>query len=329
MLIALLLSPVAGVCHAFAQDPNNFAAEVVFYDQGTGVGSDIVDGTTPFTDPLTALGAPTVDTTGDNYDIPASITVPVVSVYGAFRAYQVVTVGKGGELVLKFNHQVADDVNNPYGIDLIVYGNAQQRTGGGAWKNGDPTAFMISSSALIEEPVIVSVSQDGITWYAFDPNNADTSIGAWNQWWGEPTDATFPVDPDLTSADLLGLTVAEAAELYGVSAGGTGFDLVNVGLKWIQYVKFTGDEYLTGEIDAVADVAACGDYKHPLPVGDINQDCIVDVYDLSLLGANWLNVCQGGEMDAGIGDVYPDCKVDFLDFSKVAQGWGGCSWECE
>lgn len=348
MLVTLLLAPMtAGVCHGFNNDPNDFATEVIFYDQGTGVSSDFIDGAS-FNDPSTALGAPTVDTTGDNYDIPTFMTVPVVSVYGAFRAFEVVTVGKRGELVVKFNHQVADDVNNPYGVDLIVYGNAQQNTGGGVWENGDPTVFTINSSGVIEEPMVVSVSQDGSAWHVFDPNthpmadtfaptlgrlfdpnNVDTSIGAWNQWWGEPTDATYPLNPNMTSSDLLGLTVAAAAELYGDAAGGTGFDLANLGLGWIQYVKFTGGQYQASEVDAIADVAACGDYKHPFPVGDINQDCIVDIYDIMLLAENWLNVCEGEETDAGFGDIYQDCRVDLLDYAKVAEGWGECSWGCE
>ena len=77
------------------------------------------------------------------------------------------------------------------------------------------------------------------------------------------------------------------------------------------------------------DCRACGDYRHPFPVGDINQDCIVDIYDIMLLAENWLDLCQGDATDAGVADVYPDCKVDFLDYAKVAQGWGECSWGCE
>lgn len=348
LLIGLLLSPVtANLCHGFIHDPNDFAAEVVSYVQGTGVGFDFINGA-EFNDPAMALGPPTVDTTGDNFDILTSMTVPVVSVYGPFRAFELVTVGKGGELIVKFNHPVADDINNPYGIDLIVFGNAQQNTGGGAWKNGGPTEFTINSSGVIEEPMMVSVSQDGISWYAvdpntgpmadtfaptlgrvFDPDSADTSIGAWNEWWGEPTDATYPLDPSITSSGLNGLTVAEAAQLYGDSAGGTGFDLADVGVEWIQYVKFTGGQYQASEVDAVADVAACGDYKHPFPVGDINLDCIVDILDIRLLADNWLNVCQDGQTDAGIADIHPDCQIDLLDYAKVSEGWLDCSWGCE
>jgi hypothetical protein len=347
MLITLLLSAMAGVGYAYDHDPNDFAAEVVSYVEGTGADPDYLEPLNRFNDPNNALGRPTIDTTGDNWNIQTSSITPVVSVYGAFRYFELVAVGNGGELVVKFNHAVADDINNPYGIDLIVFGNAQQNTGL-FWKNGDPTSFNITGSSVIEEPGMVSVSQDGLAWYnfdpntsptadtfaptlgrTFDPNNADTSIGAWNQWWGEPTDATLPIDPNITSYDILGLTVAGAAELYGASAGGTGFDLADVGLDWIQYVKFTGNDYVTPDIDAVSDVAACGDYKHPFPTGDVNQDCIVDVFDILLLAENWLDVCQGDETDAGIGDIYQDCSVDMLDFAKVSEGWLDCTWGCE
>jgi len=151
----------------------------------------------------------------------------------------------------------------------------------------------------------------------------------WNQWWGDPTDPTLPLDPNITSYDLLGLTVAEAAQLYGESAGGTGFDLADVGVDWIQYVKFTGDDYKPPEVDAVADVLACGDYKHPFPDGDINQDCRINIEDISLLAQNWLRECQGDETYLEVGDVHEDCSIDMLDFAVVASTWLDCSWECQ
>jgi hypothetical protein len=49
------------------------------------------------------------------------------------------------------------------------------------------------------------------------------------------------------------------------------------------------------EVDAIADVAACGDYKHPYPPGDINQDCSVDFRDFAIMTANWLQCTWNGE----------------------------------
>ena len=346
MFMTFALPVPAEACNAYAYDPNDFAAEVIYYDEGAGADLDWIT-SMPFNDPYNALGRPTIDTTGDNWNMPVSEIVPLVSVYPAFRSFELVTIGNGGELIVKFNCPVADDINNPYGIDFIVFGNSQQNTGL-YWKNKDPELFEITGSSVIEEPALVSVSQDGIFWYTFDPNtspladtfaptlgrvydpnNANQSIGQWNQWWGDPTDPTLPIDPNITSHDLLGLTVAEAAQLYGDSAGGTGFDLADVGLNWMLYVKVTGNDYVTAEIDSIADVAACGDRKHPFPAGDLNQDCKVNVDDISLLAQNWLRECQGDETYLEVGDVHEDCSIDMLDFAVVASTWLDCSWECQ
>jgi hypothetical protein len=32
----------------------------------------------------------------------------------------------------------------------------------------------------------------------------------------------------------------------------------------------------------------CGDNLHPIPIGDLNQDCIVDFFDLAILASHWL-----------------------------------------
>ncbi len=33
----------------------------------------------------------------------------------------------------------------------------------------------------------------------------------------------------------------------------------------------------------------CGDLEHPYPLGDVNHDCYVDMVDIAMLAANWLN----------------------------------------
>jgi len=306
LLSCIISIALATAVSAYNADPNDFAVEVINFEAGTGADPDWIDGSA-FDDPSNALGRPTIDTTGDNWKIQTSMTVPVVSVYSAFRSFELVTVGNGGELVVKFNHRVADDLNNPYGIDFIIFGNAQQNANSSVgWANGDPEAFTIGSSNLIAEAGVVSVSQDGVTWHTYDPNsgpfadtfaptlgrvydpnNADESIGDWNQWWAVPTNPTLPLDPMITSQDLLGLSVAEAAELYGESAGGTGFDLSELGLDWIQYVKIAGNDQVTPEIDSIADVSCCGDYKHPYPIGDVNKDCRVNMADFAMLAEHW------------------------------------------
>lgn len=38
----------------------------------------------------------------------------------------------------------------------------------------------------------------------------------------------------------------------------------------------------------VSYTGVCGDDDHPYPIGDVNQDCRVDFYDLALVAAHWL-----------------------------------------
>jgi Tol biopolymer transport system component len=46
----------------------------------------------------------------------------------------------------------------------------------------------------------------------------------------------------------------------------------------------------------IFDVPTCGDLNHPYPVGDLNMDCHVDVYDLLIFIDHWLD-CTAPECD--------------------------------
>ncbi|MBU0639597.1 MAG: hypothetical protein KKB50_12085 [Planctomycetes bacterium] len=271
-LLVVLAAVVFDGTLARADSP--YATQVVEYVPGTGIGSDPITGD-PYHDPLAALGPPTTDTTGDNWFIPADEAVPVVPVYPPFRAFEVVTVGYGGHLIVAFDHAVEDHPKNPYGLDFIVFGNASLEVGGGqSWTNGDPSAVTVLTGNVLSEPGLVSVSQDGLEWYTYlngpyaddfaptlgrvyAPDNPDPGLGVWNEWWGAPADPTLPLDAELTADTFSGKTVAHIAELYSGSAGGTGFDIGIFGLDWIQYVRIeNADLGGTPEIDAVVDVAA-------------------------------------------------------------------------
>ena len=278
-------------------DSNDFAVEVIEYVEGSGVPTDWITGQ-PFNDPNAALGRPTLKTTGDGWYIPVDETVPVVPIYPPFRHYELVTIGNGGHLTLKFNHPIANDKNNPYGIDFIIYGDAYQVIGGDeGWTNGNPEESPVGG-LISAEPGIVAVSQDGQNWYYFSSGPyaddfAPTASYAWddvNDVWGEELDPTWPVDPALRPADFAGKTLAQMIAAYDRSAGGTGFDIGELGLEWIQYVRIEDDptSNATTEIDAVADVSCCGDYKHPYPVGDLNKDCRVDMADFAIFSGHWL-----------------------------------------
>ncbi len=249
----------------YVYDANDFATAWIVYEPN-GMINDWLTGD-PFNDPEAALGRPTVDTSGDDWFIPMDMNAPVVPVYPPFRAYELVYLGEGGTITLSFTHPVRDDVENPYGIDFIVFGNPYQIAGANqSWTNGNPRFVSVGPSGG-NEPGIVSVSQDGETWYSFtndpnfmsddpgfikrpgdvednpfrdgfaptlgrvhDPCYADVSLGDWNHWWAEPTNPTLPLDPSLSYASFDGMSVARIAETYGDSAGGIGFDLAHLDL---------------------------------------------------------------------------------------------------
>lgn len=334
LVVCLFFAAAAG---AYDYDPNDFAVEVIEYVQGSDIGTDYISGR-PFDDPCTALGRPTLETTGDGWAIPLNSPVPVVPVYPAFRAFEIVTIGNGGYLTVKFNHPVADDKNNPYGIDFIVFGNARHGMVQ-SWENGNPEGSIVSGSAFVE-PGIVAVSQNGYDWYYFSsgPYADDFAATAGYEWdevndlWAEELAPTRPVDPNLGWADFAGKTVAQIIEVYDGSAGGTGFDVAELGLDWIVYVRIEDNPGSTGttEIDAVADVSCCGDYRHPYPRGDLNKDCKVDYEDLGLLCRYWLyEISDEANDPAATADIYEDYIVDFYDLAILADNWRACTRDCE
>jgi hypothetical protein len=269
---------------AAAAAASPFAVEVVDYAPGAVPTGDFdwITGDL-FTNAATALGPPTADTTDDDGEDAWA----VVPVRGAWRAHEVVTIGPGGSLTLRFDQPVEDDANNLYGIDLIVFGNTFQQLGSDRfWTNGNPTAETVQSTSINAEGGTVSVSQDGTNWHAFasgtadafaptlgrvfDTNHPAAALGPSNRWWGEPADPTRPLDPALEPTDFEGWTVAELARRYRGSAGGAGFDLAELplpatstnGAKWIRYVRIANppESVTAPEIDAVADAAPASAY---------------------------------------------------------------------
>ena len=147
MFCANLLFSLARPQASYVYDPNDFAAEVIEYVQGTG-DKDFLSGQL-YNNPNMALGRPTLITTGDDWYIPANENVPVVPVYPPFRSFELVAIGNGGHLTVKFNLRVVHDINNPYGIDFIIYGNAFLTISGGQnWTNGNPELTTVVGSCF-------------------------------------------------------------------------------------------------------------------------------------------------------------------------------------
>jgi len=342
--IFLIFLSFCGIAEAFSYDENDFAGEVISYNAGLGAGYYIL--------PASALGRPREDT-----DYLGALR-PIVPVYPQWLHGDIVTIGVGGSLTLKFNHKVADDENNPYGYDFIIFGNSMTALIGGIdWQYGDPQQAILLNGLVNSEIGLVSVSQEGCVWFTFEqgpyadtfaptlgrvyePNDPNQSYVGWNNlWWGQLTDPTLPLDPNVRGEDFAGKSLAELCLSYGKSAGGTAFDLKSLssedynaletdpqtGKKWIQYIiiECTSTNPSAGvlpEIDAVSDVSCCGDYKRPFPAGDLNKNCSINPQDLMIMTIYWL--CEVEQtQEADVADIYRDGFIDFLDFAVLADNW--------
>lgn len=277
-------------CACWAESP--FAATVVSYAPGTGAASG-------FTNPQVALGSPE-RFTGEGL-IPGAVT----PFQPAFRPNEIVSLGVGGSLVIAFDHDVTNDPRNPFGIDLLVFGNSFfTDAGSGAGIVG----------GFVSEGGRVSLSADGVAWTAVRAVEADglfptlgylDSLPYATQPGSIPSDFLRPVDPTLSVATLSSLDYPSLVDAYGGSGGGAGIDIGAVGLQRIRFVRIEGPA-TTGfspEIDALADVA-------PLPANpDLNGDGPVDALDIAILLSAWGATDSSADLDAsGVIDA-PDLAV--------------------
>lgn len=233
------LSLLAPAAHA--SDP--WADRVVSFDAGSGgsSGYDIADST---------LGSPT-RFTGVNFGFPSAVT----PFSPPFEPGDIVSLGVGGWLTVAFDEPVTNDAANPFGIDLLIFGNSfyfdtdfpNGRVGGFAGEGGT-----------------VEVSADGHSWCTVPLANADAGfptlgyLDLASPYSDVPglvdSDFTRPVDPTF---DPNGKSFAELVTGYNHSGGGLGIDLSAVGLDSISYVRVSNPDGAGGtpEIDAFADVS--------------------------------------------------------------------------
>ena len=237
-LSLLAVASVFLVLNARAQ----FADAVVEYNSGTG----FVPG---YTNSESALGEPSRVT-------PGTYGGPVTPFNPAYLRSQLVSIGEGGSLTVKFDKAVHNHPQNRFGIDFIIFGNS----GFIITNEFDLTTFdwvgiPATDGSLFgggEGQTIVSVSQDGANFYALNPA-VTPAVDS-----GLPTDGagdfTVPVDPTLTPADFAGLTEEQIQAFYLGSAGGSGYDLATaqdaygnrVNLQWIRYVRI---QVVSGKVD--------------------------------------------------------------------------------
>ena len=226
-----------------------FATEVISYTPGAGYSLG-------FTNPATVLGEP-------SREVPGPFGGPIDPFNPPYLNTQLLSLGTGGALTVKFERPILNHPRNRFGIDFIIYHNS-----GFIITNAfDPVTFdwigtpATDGSLFGQNPGLtrVSVSADGEHFYMLDPARAPVvdhllpTEGA--------GDFHIPADPTLTQLDFAGLTLAGMRALYLGSAGGAGFDLAwaldaagnRVVLPRVSYVRI---EVLSGksEVDGLAAV---------------------------------------------------------------------------
>ncbi len=219
-----------------------YGTSVDSYSAGTGTNPS-------YNDPNSSLGEPT------RYTGVGVFPGAVTPFNPAYLSNEVVQVGRGGHLTVKFDHAVTDDAANPFGIDLLVFGNS----------------FFIDASypsgiaaGIFAGGGRVEVSEDGLDWKLVPGTSADgmfPTLGyddlndPYSLVPGSaPSNFTRPVDP---SFDPIGKNFAQIVAGYAGSGGGTGIDLASVGLTSAWYVRVSTDlnSPTIPSIDGFADVA--------------------------------------------------------------------------
>jgi len=244
-LSALALASLSACLTGQAQ----YADSVISYFPGTGFSPG-------FTNPVAALGEPSRST-------PGTFGGPVDPFDPAYLSSQLVSIGAGGWITVKFSRPVLNHPRNRFGIDFIIFGNS-----GFIITNAfDPNTFDWIGTPATDGSLFgnnsgasrVSVSRDGIIFYQLSSALAPSVDVLF------PTDGSgnfdTPVDPSATQADFAGLTVEGIRALYFGSAGGAGYDISwakdaegkPILLREINYVRV---EVLSGkaEVDGFAAV---------------------------------------------------------------------------
>lgn len=234
---------VVGICLLSLRDSvaTPYAERVVAYRPGEGAAPGYDKSETVLGEPARTAPAGPVD-------------LPVTPFNPPWAASQLVSIGKGGSLTVELGTPVRNQSSNPYGIDLILFGN-------NGFKVNDysvPEADWTTDGTLFTfDPPGSSkiwVSSDNIDYYELvAPEGLTVQVDSLF-----PTDGAgdfqTPVNPNLHSSDFNGRTLAGIRALYSGSAGGTGFDLAwarrsdgsAAGLDSAQYVRI---DVLDGKVE--------------------------------------------------------------------------------
>src|SRR5437867_460314 len=206
-LLMLLAACVVFRSHA----ASFYADELISYDPGVGFAPR-------FTHPEAALGEPS------RVNPFAEATDPFNPPYGT---NQIVSIGAGGSLVVRFHTPVLNHPRNPRGLDFTIFGNTgfiitNDLDGStGNWIGAPATDGSIFGQNTGRTRV--SVSRDGVQFYQLNPALAP-AVDSF-----PPTDGAgdfhVPLTPELTASDFAGATLEDMRSLYQGSGGGASYDI--------------------------------------------------------------------------------------------------------
>ena len=231
-----------------------FADRVTSYEPGIGFAVEGSSGL-GYTNANSALGAPSVET-------PGEFGGPVTPFAPPYLREQLLSIGADGHLILEFDPPIFNHPANPFGMDLILYGNAGFIITNGNYSGGGITDGSLFGQAA-DGVSRLSVSADGATWHLLDETLAPVADGLF------PSDGKgrfgAPINPLLRPADFADADLSQIRRLYQNSAGGTGYDLDwardadgrPVSLPWARFIRIDvlRDKV---EIDAAASVLPAG-----------------------------------------------------------------------
>jgi hypothetical protein len=252
-----------GTYTAYVCNTNDFATAIV--------STNNIDATSPYNNPLAVLGRPTLKFL-DHYGTKTAHRSKIIEppYWTDPATNDVITeITAGGQITVNLGRKVYDDPNNPYGIDLIIYGNSFFSPAGASGTVGDLTDLDVPtlSSGAYGHATTVSVSQDGTNWFSYAtvtnlfPDNAYRWDETNHSWTDEEMNPTKPLNPYFVATNFGGETVASGLDQFVGAAGGTGYALKGSGFPWIQYVRITPGTNTYTVIDAIAAV-------NPAVVGD-------------------------------------------------------------
>ncbi|HMN97174.1 MAG TPA: hypothetical protein PKC43_11850 [Phycisphaerales bacterium] len=299
---ALLAAAAALAANLAAAAPTSpFAAKVIAFAPGAG-------GAAGYDNPLAVLGEPTRFT-------GVGLFPSVVSPFSpAFLPGEILSIGVGGWIELAFEAPVIDDPSNPFGVDLILFGNT------GFIDAAFPLGIV--GGVFSDDGGVVEVSADGIAWHVVPGAVADGLMptlgyldsGPFDGTPGSiPSDFRKPLDPALALEDVLFLEYDELLDLYAGSGGGTGIDLASVGLAQAKYVRISvpAGASRSIELDAIVGILFAR-----ANAADLDGDGVVDGADLGILLGAW------GETGPGLpADLDGNGTVDGADLGILLGAW--------